>query len=55
MVIEVLVPNDTNMWKEQYKKLEKFQGLNKEVEEMWKVEMVPVVGGMPVAVTAKLG
>lgn len=34
MAIDVFVPNDTNMWKEEYKKLEKFQGLKKGVEEM---------------------
>lgn len=45
MVIDVTVPNDSNIRNNQYEKLEKYQGLKGKLKEMWKVKakVFPVV------------
>ncbi|CAI5660153.1 unnamed protein product [Oreochromis niloticus] len=47
VVIDVAVPNDSNIRKKEHEKLEKYQGLREELERMWrvKVTVVPVVIG----------
>ncbi|CAI5636064.1 unnamed protein product [Oreochromis niloticus] len=57
VVIDVAVPNDSNIRKKEHEKLEKYQGLREELERMWrvKVTVVPVVIGALGAVTPKLG
>ncbi|XP_076747453.1 uncharacterized protein LOC143421715 [Maylandia zebra] len=57
VVIDVAVPNDSNIGKKEHEKLEKYQGLREELERMWrvKVTVVPVVIGALGAVTPKLG
>lgn len=50
------VPSDSNIRKKVYENLEKYRGLNDELEKMWKVkakEVSMVVGALG-AVTAKL-
>lgn len=37
IVIDVGIPNDTNIKKKERKKLEKYQGLKDRLEKMWKV------------------
>ena len=56
VVIDVAVPSDSSIRKE-YEKLEKYQGLEEELERMWKVKakVVPVVVGTLGAVAPKLG
>lgn len=38
MVIDIAIPNMRNIRKE-YEKLEKYQGLKKELEKMWKLKI----------------
>ncbi|TWW69265.1 COP9 signalosome complex subunit 1 [Takifugu flavidus] len=47
VVIDVAIPNDSNIRKKEHKKLEKYQGLKEEMERMWgmKAIVVPVVIG----------
>ena len=47
--------NESNIRKEEHKKLEKYQGQKEEVETMWGVKVVPVVLGALRALTPKLG
>ena len=55
-MIDIVVPSDSNIKKKEYEKLEKNQGLKKELERMWKVKakVVPVVIGSLGTVTPKL-
>lgn len=48
MVIDVTVQNDSNIRKNQYEQLEKYQGLKDKLEEMWKVKakVFPVIVGL---------
>ena len=57
VVIDVAIPSDSNIKKKEHEKLEKYQGLREELEEMWKlkVTVVPVVIGALRAVTPRLG
>ena len=57
VVIDVAIPSDSNIRKKEHEKLEKYQGLKKELEKMWgvKATVVPVVIGALGAVTHKLG
>ena len=47
MVTDTAVPSDSNIKNKEYEKLEKYQGLKKELERMWKVKakVIPVVIG----------
>ncbi|TWW69232.1 hypothetical protein D4764_18G0000380 [Takifugu flavidus] len=56
VVIDVAIPNDSNIRKKEHKKLEKYQGLKEEMERMWgmKAIVVPVVIGTLGKVTAPL-
>lgn len=56
VVIDVALPSDSNIKKNEYEKLGKQQSLEKELERIWKVKakMVPVVEALR-AVTPKLG
>ena len=55
VVIDVAIPADAN--KKEHEKLEKYQGLKKQLEWMWKAKgsVVPVVVGALGAATPKLG
>lgn len=55
--IDVSVPNDNNIRKKVYEKLETYRGLNDELEKMWKVEAkeVSMLVGVLGTVTSKLG
>lgn len=57
MVIDVAMPRDSNLRKEEYEKLEKYKGMKEELEGIWKVKVkvVPVVVGTIKAVIPKLG
>ncbi|TWW81593.1 hypothetical protein D4764_01G0014080, partial [Takifugu flavidus] len=56
VVIDVAIPNDSNIRKKENEKLEKYQALKEEIEKMWgvKATVVPVVIGTLGAVTPKL-
>ncbi|TWW69251.1 hypothetical protein D4764_18G0000570 [Takifugu flavidus] len=56
VVIDVAIPNDSNIRKKEHEKLEKYQGLKEEMERMWgmKATVVPVVIGTLGAVTPNL-
>lgn len=55
--IDASVPSDSNIRKKVYEKLEKYRGLNDELEKMWKVEAkeVSMLVGLLGTVTSKLG
>ncbi|KAF7655229.1 hypothetical protein LDENG_00059120 [Lucifuga dentata] len=57
VVIDVAIPSDGNIKKKEHEKLEKYQRLKEELDQMWKVKstVVPVVIGTLGAVTPKLG
>ncbi|KAF7670308.1 hypothetical protein LDENG_00271880, partial [Lucifuga dentata] len=57
VVIDVAVPADSNIWKKEHEKSEKYQGLKEELEWTWKVKskVVPVIIVALGAVTPKLG
>ena len=57
VVIDVAIPADANIRKKEHEKVEKYQGLKEQLEQMWKVKasVVPVVVGALGAVTPKLG
>ena len=57
VVIDVGIPADANIRKKEHEKIEKYQGLKEQLEQMWKVKasVVPVVVGALGAVTPKLG
>ncbi|XP_068190807.1 uncharacterized protein [Antennarius striatus] len=56
VVIDVAIPADANIRKKEHEKIEKYQGLKEQLEQMWKVKVnvVPVVVGALGAVTPKL-
>ena len=45
MVIDVAIPSDSNIWKMEQEKLEKYQGPKQELQKMWgvKATVVPVL------------
>ena len=57
VVIDVAIPADANIRKKEHEKIEKYQGLKEQLEQMWKIkaDVVPVVEGALGAVTPKLG
>ena len=57
VVTDVAISSDGNIKKKENKKLEKYQGLNEEVEKMWelKAAVVSVIIKAVGAVTPKLG
>ena len=57
VVVDVAIPSDSNIRKQEHEKLDNYQGLKDELEGMWggKVSAVPVVIGALGAVTPKLG
>ncbi|CAI5667744.1 unnamed protein product [Oreochromis niloticus] len=54
VVIDVAVPNDSNIRKKEHEKLEKYQGLREELEKMWREKVTVVIGALG-GVTPKLG
>ncbi|KAF7643082.1 hypothetical protein LDENG_00244990 [Lucifuga dentata] len=54
VVINVAIPSDGNIRKKEHEKLEKYQGLQEELDRMWKVKSTVVIGALG-AVTPKLG
>lgn len=57
MVIDVALPGDSCTRKKKYEKIEKYQGLKKELEGMWEVKAkeVPMLVGALRAVTPRAG
>lgn len=43
VVADVVMPNDSNLRKKEYEKLENYQGLREELEGIWKVKVKVVV------------
>ena len=56
VLVDVPIPSDSNIRKEEHKKFEKYKGLKEELERKWAVKgsVVPVVIGALGAVTPKL-
>lgn len=56
-MIDIVRPSDSNIRKKEYKKLEKYQVLGEELDNIWRVKAtaVQVVIVAPEAVTPKLG
>lgn len=52
-MINVANPSDSNIWKEEHKKLEKYKGPKEELEEMWMMKATVVIWALG-AVTPKL-
>ncbi|XP_078022977.1 uncharacterized protein LOC144462717 [Epinephelus lanceolatus] len=57
VVVDVAIPADSNIRKKEHKKVEKYQELKEQLEQMWKVkvDVVPVVVGALRAMTPRLG
>ena len=57
VVIDIVIPSDSNIWRKDHEKIDIYQGLKEELEKMWgiKATVVPVVIGALGAVTHKLG
>ena len=43
VVIDVVIPSDSNIRKKEHEKLEKYQGLKEELEKMWVVKAAVVI------------
>lgn len=57
VVTDVAIPSDSNIWKKEHKKPEKYLGVRGKLEKIWKVRpaVVPVVIKTLEAVTPKMG
>ena len=57
VVVDVVIPSDSNIRKKEHEKLEKYQGPKEELERMWgvKASLVSMLIGAHRAVTSKLG
>lgn len=56
VVVDVAIPSDSNIRKKKHKKLEIYQGLKEQLDDMWKlkVKVIPIVTGFLRVVTPKL-
>lgn len=56
LAIDVAIPADSNFRTKEHEKMEKYQGLQKQLEQMWKgkAEVVPVVPQALAAVSPEL-
>ena len=57
VVVDTIVPSDSNIKKKEHKKYGKYQGLKEELERIWgiKAGLVPMVVGALQAATSRLG
>ena len=56
LVIDILVPRDENIQEKKLEKIDKYQSLKIELEQLWKVKimMIPVVASALSAITDRL-